>query len=328
MHSFGIIAPVGGWALDLVVALDAYSAGFAGSYLRSSDERRHVIAAMLSARPLFRDAHEARELAKFITAANHDDLLAAVYDPVPVGLRRVLSKCGSQPYPRQFYRELHRLFSSPENRRIVDVIGQLATIDHRQIAIIKALPEDLLSANLVKIIESVTVAADVTAMVNLLTGRGADREGLSRAIRAVSSAEQFAKFWERWAFKATFPEHPITASPCYLPVRDGNELRKISVRYRNCAKRYLIHALEGSSAFAEFTDAGSGVVVHLERHEGTWFVEGIFARDNGPVRPLLRQIAINYLASEGVRERAQYRETCGEWDVLRRLTRSRILDMD
>ena len=137
-----------------------------------------------------------------------------------------------------------------------------------------------------------------------------------------------ARQWERWAFKAQFPEHPIPQSPCYTPVRDGDELRKLSLRYRNCAKRYLAEALEGSSAFAEFTDAGSSVVVHLEKHDGTWFVEGLFAKDNGSIRLPLRMSAIDYLASKAIRPRPQLRDSPGEWDVLRRLTRTYFLDVD
>ena len=328
MHSCETISPISGWSLNLIVALDRIRPGTAGSFLRSSDERRQVVSAMLSERSEPRDSVEARNLAELITSASHDDLLAAAFDPVPIGLRRALARSGSQPHPRQYYHSLHRLLSSPQHGRIAEVIGQLDAIDHPRIRIMEILPDDFLSANLVRLIESVTVATDVSAIATLLTGRGADREALGRAIRAVSSPDQFSKLWERWAFKAQFPEHPIPQSPCYTPVRDGDELRKLSLRYRNCAKRYLPEALEGSSAFAEFTDSGSSVVVHLVRENDTWLVEGLFAKDNGSIRLTVRMSAMEYLASKAVLTRPQLRESRSEWDVLRRLTRTYFLDLD
>ena len=78
MHSCETISPVAGWSLNVIVELDRFRPGTAGAFLRSSDERRQVVSALLSVRSEPGDSTEAHDLAKFITAGSHDELLAAV----------------------------------------------------------------------------------------------------------------------------------------------------------------------------------------------------------------------------------------------------------
>jgi hypothetical protein len=93
------IAPLTGWALDSVAELDRHAPGFAGSYLRASDERRQVIAAYLAVAPIpFDDGHRARLSADFLGGADHRAILRAGFGSVPVGLRGALARyyeCGS-----------------------------------------------------------------------------------------------------------------------------------------------------------------------------------------------------------------------------------------
>lgn len=98
------IAPLTGWALDSVAELDRHAPGFAGAYLRSSDERRQVIAAYLAVAPIpFDDGHRARLSADFLGGADHRAILRAGFGSVPVGLRGALARSGPQPFDRRYY---------------------------------------------------------------------------------------------------------------------------------------------------------------------------------------------------------------------------------
>ena len=65
------IAPISGWALHYIIALDAHWPGVAGGYFRASDERRQVIAALLATKSWPMVESDAAALAEFIARASH-----------------------------------------------------------------------------------------------------------------------------------------------------------------------------------------------------------------------------------------------------------------
>ena len=319
------IKPAEGWALNYVVELDLHSPGTAGAFLRASNERRQVIAAFLSTRPCPTEPSEAIKLSDFISRADHREILVAAYGDPPSGLRGALARSGPCPHRKQFYRHLCRLLKSPGDARVTATIGQLDALDPWSLLIIEALPADICTANLVKLVKSPTVAADIAKLVDLLIGNGIEAKALHQALQRVTTAAQLSELWDRWSFKTVFPAHPIAQSNCYIPIMTGADLRAVALRHRNCVKGYLAQVLNGESAFAEFTASGT-VVIHLKLHEGQWTVEGVHAKDNDPVAPELYAAALSYMASHGIRTRPRHNETNGPWTVLRRLTRPHIWD--
>ncbi len=314
------IAPLTGWALDSVAELDRHAPGFAGAYLRASDERRQVIAAYLAVAPIpFDDGHRARLAADFLGGANHRAILRAGFGSVPVGLRGALARSGPQPLDRRYYERLFKLLSRPPHREIVRTINQLPLLDHDRLRIAQRLPAQVCFANVVAVITSVREARDVATLIDLLITNRADAEGLFAAIRSVESARALAGVWQRWSRRTTFGHHPVPASPAYMPIVGANDLRRLGLRFQNCAERYIVGCLDGLDAFAEFKADGKALVVHLRRKQDQWMVEGMFGKHNACPPPALRAEAIAYLAQHGVGEKPPREAASGEWEVLNRL---------
>lgn len=314
------IGPISGWALDYVVALDVHWPGIAGEFLRFGPERRQVIATLLATIRAPSDASDAIHIAEFVSRAGHKEILAKAFGTVPNGMRGALARSGSEPHPRSFYRMLFHLLSSPEKVRIASVIRQLERIDPLRLRIAQRLPTDICTARLVGILESPRRASDVAKLMHLFSGNGIDRKALAEAVRRVSSPRQFSDLWNRWSQKLSFPDHPVSASDRYTPVRTGAELRRLALRYRNCARRYLTQIMEGETAFAEFVYSGRRGVILLARTNDDWTMDAVFGIDNEMPDPELRSAAMKYLASEGIKIPETSRVSTSDWAVLRRVS--------
>ncbi len=314
------IAPLKGWALDMVVELDRHSPGFAGFYLRASDERRQVIAALLASASIqFDDGARARNVADFLAGADHRSILNAAFGSVPAGLRGALARSGPQPLDRRYYERLFKLLTRPPHREIVSTITQLPQVDHQRLRIAQRLPAQVCRANVVSVITSVKEADDVAALVDLLVTHGADAEGLYAAIRKVDSARTLARVWNRWSRRMMFDVHPVPASAAYTPIVGANDLRRLGLRFANCAERYTVGCLDGLDAFAEFKADGKALVVHLRRKQDHWEIEGMFGKHNACPHPALYADAVEYLGQHGVNDKPPRKPASGKWEVLNRL---------
>ena len=322
------IKPLVGWALDTVVKLDGHWPGAAGAFLRASDERRQVVAALLSSKPIPADPRTAGAFAEFVSRADHRAILCMAYGDVPIGLRGALGRAGHQPHEPRFYTYLHHVLLRPRHPRMMTVIAQLESIDMTRLRIASRLPEDLCTLGIVRVIDSLAMARDINALINLLIANGIDRAALVESLGRVSTGRQLRGLWQRWALKAVFPSHPLAECACYIPVRCGKELRQLARRYRNCAERYIVAALDGRTAFGEFVWGSKRAVIELKRRDKHWVLENVHGRDNGIVRSELRAAAISFLAEHGVAERPRDRPIPGEWDVLTRLAGLRYFDFE
>lgn len=110
----------------------------------------------------------------------------------------------------------------------------------------------------------------------------------------------------------------------YKPVMNGSTLRRLALRYRNCARGYLAEVMQGESAFAEIMHSGRHAVAHLRRRNDVWTLEGIFGRDNTMAAPELRAPALSYLSQQGVVPTERPKDLAGEWAVLRRNTNTHL----
>ena len=323
------IMPIQGWALDTVVELDRHAAGFAGSYLRSSNERRQVIAAYLaSASKLFDDIGVARRTSEYLCQADHRAMLLAAYGSVPTGFRGALKRSGSQPHSKQYYRKLHALFAAPPHSDLVRTLNQLPALDMDRLRIVLRLPHEVCCVNVVNAINSPQKARDVAMLIKLLIDHGAERQPLFEAVRKVETSKQLSRVWKRWALLLMFSEHPISTSDCYMPITKAADLRRLALRYHNCAERYVSQCLDGTDAFAEYTDDGQSLVVHLRRKDERWFVEGMFGKHNRSPETSLKVSALAYMERYGVIRKPPRERRVGQWDVLNRLSGYMGFDFD
>ena len=314
------ISPINGWMLDLTVALDAHNPGFAGAYLRASNERRQVIAAYCA--KVVPDEAAFPTTATFLSTAGHKSILQSAFGDVPVGLRGVLGRAGSQPHDRRFYTTLHKFLAEPRHPAMATAIRRIPKIDFARLRILNMLPPDICAPTVVELVGDIMTAKDVVRLFELLVCSGVDREALARALRSLTDSKQMSKFWDRWVSDCPLPSSPLDQLPLCRPVRTAGALFSLARRYRNCAARYAPEALEGGSAFGEMLPSGGrpGMVVHLRRKRGVWTIDGLFLRQNGRPDPGQREEAYALLAQVGVKlpERAAADE--GEWSSLRRLT--------
>lgn len=318
------IASAQGWALDIAVELDRYSIGFAGRFLRASDERRQVIAAYFAMRLPPANALESsamNEHAELLLEANHRRILADAFGSVPAGLRQALARSGSQPHDRQFYVKLHDVLTCPPHASFKAALGQVGKLDLTQIEILQRLPQRCCSARVAQIMGTVEYAERALALVGLLAASGVDSNALTAALATIDSRHQLRDFWQRWALKASFPEHPVPEGPNYRPVCSGAELAAMSLRLRNCGTRHLAGILEKKSAFAEAGDGKGRVVVHLKCVRGKWVIDDVYGPRNGSADSRSEKLIIDHLGKWGVHEVSQG-PSAGAWDPLRRLTSS------
>jgi hypothetical protein len=311
------IVSIGGWALQRLVELDEVRPGVAGHMLRASPERRQVLAAFFAMARPYRKFDSDGEIGSFLMEASHDAILHAAYGPVPSGLRAALGRAGPIPHPRRFYRYLYALMS-PGRQAIGKIVSRLPTIDLERLRVLRLLPSDMRHDNIIANIGDVADALDLRAYVSLLTDYDVDRGALIDALASASSKDALTSVARRWALKARLPEHPVPASDAYRPITNGDELRRVALRHRNCMRMYLVNILEQRSAFALFRHDDQEVVVHLLASERGWELDRLYNR-TGPISSATRKNAEGHLRQHGVRFQSRS-TTTRPLDPIRRMT--------
>jgi hypothetical protein len=292
------IAPLSGWMLDRVVLLlDAARPGFAGHYLRSSNERRQVVAALLSVTEL--DMETSGEAAEFLMTADHRSILHLAFGCVPHGFRAALGRSGPQPHDKGFYRQLFDLLSTGP-RHVIAAILQSAALDPERLAIVTNIPADLCDTRILSKLTDRKHATDVALSVGLLHRRGVDRTALVEALRRTDKMNETIR---RWSMRMTFPPGPIPASDGYRPIRSGIELTAIARKYRNCSRGFFASLMSGSHAFGEFRHEGEEVLLSFDRIQGVWITDGVYSYRNLAVHAALSRAAFAFAARHGVPDR-------------------------
>jgi len=321
------VASLNGWMLETIVEIDQHRPGFAGTYLRSSNERRQVIAAFCAVQ---KDQEALRKDADFLLAARHQTVLAKAFRRVPTGLRGALARAGAQPHDKRFYSVLARTLTSPPHARVVQAINQLSSIDLTRLRILRMLPPEVCAPAVVEALDDVRTTKDAVALVELIVSSGVDRQALATAITAVSNKAQLGRLWDRWAARCHFPAPPVHSGVGYHAISNGVELREMVRRYQNCSMRYLVEVLNGFSAFGVFpSESGeAGMVVHLRLRAGRWEIEGFYGKHNSRPDRADRERATRFLISAGVAERTTVKNPSGPWDALRRLNARWMYEVD
>ena len=317
-----------GWALDKVLELDCHLAGFAGSYLRSSDERRQVVAAYMAVNLIEGGGAATLDTANFLIRADHRTILQSAFGDVPRGLRGALRRSGSQPHEASFYSALNELLTDPPHAGVVRSINALAEINPLKLSVARNLPGEVCVPNVINAVKSVKAAEDTAKVIELLIGNGVDRAALIGAVRSVGSSRDLNELWRRWTRRTVFDRHPVPAAPAYAPIRNAAELRRLARRYRNCAEHYIPSVLDGFDHFAQFESDGQACVVHMKRREGVWYLEDLFAKHNARPHPALRAAATAYLREHDVFPWPSTKAETGAWAVLHRLSSSGRYDFE
>lgn len=308
------IAPVSGWMLDRIVALDEVMPGFAGYVFRASAERRQVIAAFLSVAKL--DGDGAGDTAEFLMRADHRSILHRAFGRVPPGLRAALGRSGSQPHEPAYYRQLFDLMSHGD-RYLIKAIWQSAKLDPERLTIITGVPADLCDSRILTKIKDCKHATDVALSVDLLSRRGVDRAALIDALHQSDGINDAIK---HWSMRMSFPPGPIPAAEGYRPIGTGIELAAIARKYRNCSRGYFSSVMVGTHAFGEFRCEGREVLISFDKTDGMWIVDGVYTFRNFDVDAGISRAAYAFAARQGVPDRRPDRSDKAV-EALRRLGR-------
>jgi hypothetical protein len=305
-----------GWLLTAAADLDSQCPGVAGHVLRSFDERRHVIAAVLSVTP--REMY-CLDLGRQIQTASHDELIELAFGMVPRGYRRALARAGLHIQPRRFYRYLWAIFSSDDRSEMARVAMSLKRVTWPRLKIMRALPADLRNPMLIDVISDPLQARDLGRVVSMLADHGADRDEMSQVLAGVRTQEHLSGFARRWSMKATFPAHPVPPSDFYTPINTGEELQTSARRFRNCSRSHVARILEGRSSFAEVRIEEGSAVVHLICEGRNWVLEDIYGPSNDRPANEVEDAAEKYLKQFGI-GRSSPIVVDSPWASLRRLT--------
>lgn len=312
------IIPFTGWLLQQAVALDDEFPGLTVHLLRASSERRHVIAAYLSRQNCFRHFGSPAELSRFLLTAGHDDILAAAFGAVPVGLRSALSRAGPTPHGRRYYGYLHALLVSKARPEMSHLLKTIACTGPKNLRIARALPAALRKGRVVAAIRDEASARSLTRSIDLMESAGADRRGMLEALGKATTFEDIRAWARRWAFKLNFPAHPVPKSPVYTPIESANDLKEMALHYRNCARSYLTDVLDARAAFATISTGKESAVAHLVWERGRWWLDDVYGRRNAaPSRALIAR-AHSHLADHGVLPRDTQPLPMRRWSCLRR----------
>lgn len=305
------------WALTRVVELDEVRPGLAGHFLRTSDERRQVIAAYLSvpkADPMLPQIE-----AELLATGSHGDILLAAFGSVPQGFRSALSRAGRQAHPRRFYRYLHALMASRHARDVIAILAQQPTLDLMRLRVMRILPGEIRTPRIVAIHRDIDHARQTVSLFRLFTENGVDADCLAQAIRASETPGALGRCWRRAMEMLNFSAHPVPESAMYRPVRNGGELKATALGFRNCMRRYLTDALEGLHAFAVFSTPEQEVVIQLRRRDDVWYFEDCHGRANRPVVPAAEAAAADFLRNHGIVSYRRETKASGKWEPLREL---------
>ncbi|MBX7459840.1 hypothetical protein [Qipengyuania huizhouensis] len=322
-----IITTHSSWVILLAIEIDLHHS-FCGALFRMSEERRHVVAAYLSAK-LPKDS-ETKDVGQFLLSAPHHEILSVAYDgDVPRGLRRALGRSGPAIHPEQFYSLLKHLLSSDDSEAR-KCLAHLPRLDHSKLMTVNALPNSLRTPSLVEALMSENEAGDVVTAFRVLLDNGVDEEWLVRSLREVRTQSALSSVFQRAARRAKAPPHPVPASEFYRPIETGEELFAVAREFRNCLRNYTCAFLdEGQgNAFAMVSRAEHRTVVHLVRGKAGWKLEGLFkSRNRRPSRPTREWIEA-YLEEHGVIIERREPRAPTRWDSLHNLICSDLLQFN
>lgn len=291
------ITPISGWMLDTIVAHDEYHPGFAGHYLRASDERRQVIAAYLSTTESTADG----SVGQYLVQADHRSILKQAFECIPLGFRRALAKSGPQPHDSAYYLDLFNALALGRSH-VVTAIMHTTRLNPERLEIITTLPRDLCDSRVIERVKDVEQARDLSTVLDLFEERAGNRHRLVGAL--LTSRGPLETVVRRWCRQIEYNHHPIAESSAYRPVPNGLALHEVARRYQNCSRNYTATALLGLSAFAEFVaEDGRRVLLCFDRSEGDWTLDGVYARRNRPVPDDLGALAREFVRAHGIPDR-------------------------
>jgi hypothetical protein len=205
----------------------------------------------------------------------------------------------------------------PPHPEVARAIGQIAEISVDLLKVVRALPEELCTANVAIAAGDQKTAHTLRKLVPLMVSAGAARDGLIGALRAVTDRSDLEKVLYRWSLKLHFPAGPIPESSCYTPISSGALLKKIGLKYRNCIRTYPADILSRATSFGEFRHGDSEVLIEMHRERGMWLFHAVHGFRNRISHREVRDAAEAFARRHGVLGRFTEPANDTGWEMLR-----------
>ena len=214
---------------------------------------------------------------------------------IPDGLLPALERIGLEPFksPTSYWR-LVQMFTDPAMAPAATALRNSGMTTETMIRCIGALPEWLVTAEVLKRLESFSDACGFTTAVAFAqrVNSRATQEAILGAIAHMGDETTLPELIGRFVQKADKPlAEPIAAGEEVKPIRTCAEMAAISREFGNCLDLHqkLTGALHGRTAYAVFRD--EVILEFAGLSDGSWVYAGCHGKENGLVEPHLVRAA-------------------------------------
>ena len=216
----------------------------------------------------------------------------------PPGLARALDRIGEAAWPADDYR---RLIDRLAHAHAAKVLRHAAEITPAAVQSLSLLPEALLIAGRGGLGLTVDQARLLNeALAALQAGRGEDaaRQAARRWAEASTADALFSLVREELV--PEIPAPALAGTARLRPLSTKAEMRDAALRYQNCLRNEVRHAVDGVSVYFEWTEAPGAIVeVYRDRLYG-WRLSEAKLVGNAPVPEPLRGAICDELRAMGV----------------------------
>ena len=312
--------PPTGWALPMLIRLDAHRPGMLADTHVALSRRRQVIFACLAQQAMDRPEPYGRLLGQdhcgwhgadwlgllgeALVTVDSRKLLAVAFGSLPEGFAPVLGRLGADPLPQAVYARLHAIYADPKRRRLQQLLSDLPRITERRLDALELLPECSMHPAILRIVTSLDDARAVAAAVEIALGQSeATVASIRKSVTDLTAESTLTKWVHGLLSRLDRPgdQPDVSALPEAVMLDSGEALREAGRRYENCLGRPA-HVLEvacGRSAFLTFTEDLTTMIATLRRVGQGWCVTSLLAAHNTLPHESIRQAAMARLAAAG-----------------------------
>lgn len=321
--SIGVRAthPITGWALDVLLVLDAETPGVLAHVLASGPQRRQVVFAYLSTllkterlpKGMARDEMKAwwrtnrrqipasvlKTAGPIVLSRRSRWIMQHAFGSCPRGFLGALEKVGPDAEPVPFYRMLWSTFSDKARWREARCVSHEVKVNFSNLLVLRRLGPGIVFPGILDRFDTHLVDR-FTDVLDLIRREvpGANDAALRETLSTASSLSNFLRLWLR-QFPVRYPL-PYPGTVDVVGVNSLIELEKASKTYKNCMGRYLLRTLRGFSAFYIIKDHG-GLIIYLRKSSaGGWTVSSLTGPGNVDPTPEALQVARRWMAEHGL----------------------------
>ena len=293
-----------GWATGRLVFHDNIAPGVIRRLLTSGPMFRQSVFALV-AHELAAERHHQitggedadilRRKAATLRDGRAKEVIAFATCGIPDGLLPALERIGLDPFKSPTsYQRLVQMFTDPAMADAAAALRNTGTTTENMVRCIGALPDWLVTPEVLKRLENLPDAFGFATAVNFTqcVNSVATRQAILGAIEQMGEETTLPEVISRFIQRADKPlAEPLAADDEVTPIRTCAEMAATSREFNNCLGLHqkLTGALHGRMAYAVFR--GEVVMEFGGLSDGSWVYMGCHGKENGLVEPHLSRAA-------------------------------------